>query len=274
MLNLSKALTGFFLALANMNASAVVIRHDIPDMQYRTQPTAFPTLVDLPSEGHGVLITPNWVVTAGHAIFWQLPLRTVVIAGQPRKVAKVFFHPGFHPLPNEMQKAEPSVVMAYIEQIDDIALVQLAEPVSDVTPTALYRSKDEVGKIVEIAGSGATGDGLTGELKGSPHRGILRHAFNLITVAQGRWLIYRMDQGIDALPLEGALGHGDSGGPVFMQEHGVRKLAGLANHTFYKTDPGTTAAGKYGDLEYQIRISYYADWIDTTISAQTALKAD
>lgn len=61
------------------------------------------------------------------------------------------------------------------------------------------------------------------------------------------------------------MGHGDSGGPVFMQQHGMWKLAGLANHTLYKTDPATTAAGKYGDLEYQIRISHFAQWIDTTV---------
>ena len=36
------------------------------------------------------------------------------------------------------------------------------------------------------------------------------------------------------------MGHGDSGGPVFMQQHGMWKLAGLANHTLYKTDPATT----------------------------------
>lgn len=95
MLSKSAIIATFILAMAAMDVHAVVIRHDIPDSSYLTQATAFPTLVDLPVEGHGVLIAPNWVVTAGHAIYWQLPLNVVFIAGKPRKVAKVVFHPGF-----------------------------------------------------------------------------------------------------------------------------------------------------------------------------------
>ena len=248
--------------MASSAVHAVVIRHDVPDARYRVPPEAFPTLVDLPGEGHGVLIGPAWVVTAGHAIQWQLPLREVFIGCTSRKVAQVVFHPGYHPLTAALQKDGPAAVMAFIERTDDIALVRLAEPVRDIAPTPLYRATDEAGRIVQIAGKGATGNGLTGETRGTPRRGELRHAFNRITAAHDRWLIYRMDLDGDALPLEGALGHGDSGSPVFIQQGGTWMLAGIANHTLYEAGPTMGAAGKYGDMEYQIRVSYFAGWID------------
>lgn len=42
----------------------VVIRHDVNDSRYRVPASAFPALTDLPSEGHGVLIAPQWIVRA------------------------------------------------------------------------------------------------------------------------------------------------------------------------------------------------------------------
>lgn len=45
-----------------------MIRHDLPDSQYRIDPRAIPALVDLPDEGHGTLIAPRWVITAAHAV--------------------------------------------------------------------------------------------------------------------------------------------------------------------------------------------------------------
>ncbi len=264
------AIVAPWLLLASPAADGVVIRHDVPDAQYRAPQAAFPALVDLPGEGHGVLIGPSWVVTAGHAVQWQMPLHEVFIDGSARKVERVVFHPGYRPLTAAMRKAGSTAVLAFIEQTDDIALLQLAEPVQGVAPLVLYRATDEAGKIVQIAGKGATGNGLTGETRGSPRRGELRHAFNRITDAHGRWLVYRMDQGGDALPLEGALGHGDSGSLVLIEQEGTWKLAGLANHTLYAAGPASTAGGKYGDTEYQIRVSYFADWIDSVMGGPGA----
>src|SRR3546814_1380005 len=58
-----------FLALLAISstASAVVIRGDVDDAEYRIPAAAFPALADMPGEGHGVLIAPQWVVTAAHA---------------------------------------------------------------------------------------------------------------------------------------------------------------------------------------------------------------
>src|SRR3546814_21067247 len=55
------------LLAISSTASAVVIRSDVDDAEYQIPASAFPALVDMPGEGHGVLIAPQWVVTAAHA---------------------------------------------------------------------------------------------------------------------------------------------------------------------------------------------------------------
>lgn len=57
----------FFLLAMSSAAGAVVTRADVDDAKYRVPASVFPALVDLPGEGHGVLIAPQWVVTAAHA---------------------------------------------------------------------------------------------------------------------------------------------------------------------------------------------------------------
>ena len=49
-------------------ADAIVVRHDVDESKYRFSDSRFPALVDMPGEGHGVLIAPSWVVTAAHTV--------------------------------------------------------------------------------------------------------------------------------------------------------------------------------------------------------------
>ena len=51
-----------------LSAGAIVIRDDVDDSMYRVPASELAALVDLPGEGHGVLIAPQWVVTAAHAV--------------------------------------------------------------------------------------------------------------------------------------------------------------------------------------------------------------
>src|SRR3546814_6936850 len=55
------------LLAISSTASAVVIRSDVDDVRYQVPASAFPALADMPGEGHGVLIAPQWLVTAAHA---------------------------------------------------------------------------------------------------------------------------------------------------------------------------------------------------------------
>ncbi|WP_406807567.1 trypsin-like serine protease [Citrobacter freundii] len=74
------------LLLASFGANAVVIRDDVPDLQYRMAASDFPPLADLPGEGHGVLIAPQWVVTAAHVVSGERSV-DVVVVGTPRASA-------------------------------------------------------------------------------------------------------------------------------------------------------------------------------------------
>ncbi len=88
-------LLAFPLASLELSAaSAVVIRHDVPDSAYLVPASEFPALVDLPHEGHGILISDQWVVSAAHATQWH-PVSHVMINGKWRSVEKLIVHPGY-----------------------------------------------------------------------------------------------------------------------------------------------------------------------------------
>src|SRR5687767_13710394 len=56
------------LLLLPLSAHAVVIRDDVDDAEYRITEAEIEALVDMPHEGHGVLIAPQWILTAAHVV--------------------------------------------------------------------------------------------------------------------------------------------------------------------------------------------------------------
>lgn len=246
-------------------ASAVIIRHDAPDAQYRIAEQEFPPLVQLPDEGQGVLIAPRWVVTVAHAVSWRRkPIASVTINGRARAVRRIVVHPGFQKPTGEF-RGDAAPLMAWLSAQRDIALIELAEPVADVAPALFYTGRSARGKIAAIIGRGATGDGVTGQSLNAPHRSALRRAFNRIDSDQGLWLSYVFDAPPRALPLEGMLGTGDSGGPVLIRQRGVWRLAGLSSWKWHHGDIDEFRSGLYGQRSFQVRIAHYRDWIDQVI---------
>lgn len=260
---------------ASTAAGAVVIRHDVDDARYRIADTELPALADLPGEGHGVLIAPRWVVTAAHAVS-SAATSGVRVGGTSRKVERVVVHPGYRRLPatlvdEAVATGDSSAALAFLAASDDIALIELAEPVAGIAPLRLYRRGDEAGQTVTLIGKGATGDGVDGQAPDAAHRTRLRRAYNVVTEADARWLSYVFDAPASGLPLEGITGSGDSGGPLIIEADGVPSLAGLASWNRY-ADSTVRAfhAGLYGQVVFNVRISRYAGWIDGVISAQSA----
>jgi len=252
-------------------AGAVVVRHDVDDARYRIAPSVFPALADLPHEGHGVLIAPQWVVTAAHAVTWQHEVSYVVLNGIPRAVEQLVIHPGFRKLPQglvdqALSSGDATLAMAWLAASDDIALLKLAQPVSDVSPVELYAKGDEMGQLVTIIGKGATAIGRAGYGPGDSHRTALRRASNKVSSADGRWFCYGFDRAPSALPLEGIAGNGDSGGPVLIGMQGQWSLAGLASWKAVQGNAATTRLGLYGQTSCNVRVSHYIGWIESIVS--------
>ena len=262
-----------FLALlaVSFGASAIVIRDDVDDSKYRVPVSEFPVLADLPGEGHGVLIAPRWVVTAAHAVAWQPQIKQITINGIPRDVERLVMHPG-HKTPSQklldqaLATWDWTLFRVLLASSDDIALIELTQPVTDVAPAAINKGDDEFGQIVKIMGKGATGNGVTGYEFSDPHRTELRRAYNKITSADDRWLCYIFDKPSDALPLEGGSGSGDSGGPILIQTGKDWLLAGLTSWSDAQSTIRTP--GRYGQISCNVRLSHYNDWIESIISGQ------
>ena len=262
------------LLVASSTASAIVIRDDVDDAKYRIAASEFPALVDMPGEGHGVLIAPQWVVTAAHTIPGHAELDQVVISGATRDVERVVMHAGYKTLPQPlidqaMASGEAMLIVVFLASSDDIALIKLSQPVTDVTPVALYEESDEPGRIVKIVGKGATGTGAAGHDREGPNRTELRRAYNTVTSAHDRWFCYVFDEPPSALPLEGMLGNGDSGGPLLIQRENQWLLAGLGAWKVVSGDVRSARPGRYGQTACGVRVSHYRDWIEGVISGKT-----
>lgn len=260
---LSMALLPFLLAFSTA-ANAIVIRHDVEDARYKVPATHFPALVDLPSEGHGVLIASRWVLTAAHATHCHSC--DMSINGRSRQVARVVVHPGYRTISPELYAGHSGPAMRAQAERDDIALIQLAEPVADVTPAVIYRGSDEVGQLVQLLGKGATGNGVDGVPRHAPHRSELRRAFNVVASADARWLGYVFDGDASAQAMEGMMGSGDSGGPMLIEVDGRWQVAGLAAWAHWLGDMADYREGVYGMQGRYVRVSRYADWIDGVLA--------
>lgn len=259
------------LLLGSFSAGAVVVRDDVPDLQYRMASAEFPALADLPGEGHGVLIAPRWVVTAAHAVSWQRSIDAVVVGGAPRAVSRIVIHPDYRSPPRDMvesalKSGDWAAFFRFIEASDDIALIELAEPVRDVAPAQVHGSPAP-GQVVRIMGRGATGTGSKGHSLHGPNRTDLRHGYNTLTLSEGRWIAYAFDAPPHALPLEATTGSGDSGGPILVAAGNDWHVAGVAAWKRGEVRGTEVVPGRYGELSYGVRLAHYADWLEATMSA-------
>lgn len=245
-----------------------VIRNDVSDSQYlsygASQPLACVGKLDYYKgynhyAGSATLVSDMWVLTAAHCVEGMDRI-TVTLGGQSYEADNWVVCPGW----------TGDLAAGY-----DLALIQLTQPVENVSPAVLYTGGDELGETATMAGYGLTGTGLTGSTRYDLRK---RAGTNVIDElrADGRLMMVDFDSpaGTDSqsgsavpTPMEFLVAPGDSGGGLFVMTEDGLELAGV--HSFIEAPDGTLNSD-YGDLSGHVRVAYFSGWIFQTIGLAQA----
>src|SRR4051812_22142050 len=140
-------------------ARAGSIRHDRNDADYlslgndsRYASVGSVTYLFGLARGSGTLISPRWVLTAGHVVD-SSGTRTFRAGGTASNNGTAFS--GAQNIPHESWNS--SQILAGF----DIGLVRLASPVTNIAPASRFTSADEVGRIGTSVGFGVFATGTT-----------------------------------------------------------------------------------------------------------------
>ena len=197
----------------------------------------------------GSLIASRWVLTAAHCLVGasSMDVRAVdVISGRPIWTAS----------------GARYLLQGYdeVNSINDIGLLDLRESIS--APYAALANAAEVSAVEELGGMGiASGFGRTST--GGPSSGIsLSVSVRLVprNVCQGNWFYssrYSIDFICIAPSATATTCNGDSGGPLFLEIGGVRKIAGVTSFG--------SSSGCGVNFSVFTRVPTFLNWIQGTI---------
>ena len=221
-------------------AMAVALRHDKDITEAERIGVPFEAAGRVLPEGGCTLIAPTWVITAAH-VATSLPTGAYVQFGERKFLVKrSIIHPeGIAP------RGQPPEV--------DLALLELAEPVTGIMQVELNRAREEAGQTLYIVGYGDFGDPLSGFRHTDGKR---RAVTNVVADVGPRRIFMVFNKPPKGTNFEGVGGPGDSGGPTLLARRGSVFLVGVSSASM------NGRPGQHGVTDVYTRVSSYADWID------------
>ena len=260
------------------HSEAIVIRDDVGDSgaQALAALPAYDSVGMLNRFGDitsGVLINPLLVLTAKHLVVPDEPAGPPAPDNVFRPTSSfIFTIGGFDYTSAGYTKSG----------VDDLAIIQLALPVTNVTPALLYTGSAEVGKLATMVGFGQGGVGTTG---GSGARGTKRAATNVIDYADITRVLYSDFDNPDGLEntllttygipssatpttSEGVIAWGDSGGGTFATISSLNYLIGIHYGVSFDED-GINY--NYGDINVDTRVSTASSFIQSVVPEPSSI---
>ena len=284
-----KHISTLLLLFVSSHLNAVVIRHDVDPNLYKVDnvPQFY---IDMPFQGGAVLIDKHWLLAPAHVIYtfmYDYKDKPIMIHGVENKISEIIIHKDYKKV--KWNKGDPKPRTELLNSSKDIALIRLNKAVTHVQPITIYKENDELGMEMTGFGRGAIGTGITGEEEDSQGPTTITYywyqvtkffsdwAFtsddyqlrtynNVISEAEDHWLRFTFEQGRHALPLEGTIGSGDSGGAAVIYQNSTPVLIGLASWREVDGDIENYTFGKYGATAVLTRVSYFNEWINGHIS--------
>lgn len=256
----------FGLAIAAVGISHAIVRRDgIPDADYITKGNLYPQVFRMQYTGYdvsAVLIGPNTLLTAGHN-YPGLTTAVQVNSGATTNTTTNWIR---HPLFKGGDEYTPQY---------DFALARLSTNVQGITPSVLMGFPQVGGMLGTWVGYGSTGSPSTGSATNSAKA--RRAGTNIIDIASP-WtenLVCDFDSGLaedNTLPkpkspfgssvpttLECAVGSGDSGGGLFVDNNGTF-LAGIITFNT-RLDENNALLHTYGTISAAASVPAQYYWI-------------